>query len=135
MIVVAIIGILAAIAIPKFSNLIIKGHEASTKGNLGGLRSALAIYYSDMEGSYPTDTLQVLRLNGKYLSYVISPAKFPQVAGFNTGHPDSNTVLGQTSVDDTGGWVYDNIATDGNWGTLLANCSHSDSKGSFWTSY
>lgn len=53
MIVVAIIGILASIAIPKFADLIRKLQEATTKGNLGVLRSALSIYYVDNEGFYP----------------------------------------------------------------------------------
>ncbi|MBI5239194.1 MAG: prepilin-type N-terminal cleavage/methylation domain-containing protein, partial [Elusimicrobia bacterium] len=35
MIVVAIIGILAAIAIPKFASLIRKSSEGASKGNLG----------------------------------------------------------------------------------------------------
>ncbi|MDD5688057.1 MAG: prepilin-type N-terminal cleavage/methylation domain-containing protein [Elusimicrobia bacterium] len=53
MIVVAIIGILAAIAIPKFADLIRKSKEGATKGSLGALRSALTIYYGEMEGTYP----------------------------------------------------------------------------------
>ena len=53
MIVVAIIGILAAIAIPKFADLIKKSKEGSTKGSMGALRSALTIYYGEQEGSYP----------------------------------------------------------------------------------
>ena len=42
MIVVAIIGILAAIAIPKFAELIRKSNEGASKGNLGSIRSALS---------------------------------------------------------------------------------------------
>lgn len=53
MIVVAIIGILAAIAIPKFADLITKSKEGSTKGSLGAMRSALTIYYGEQEGTYP----------------------------------------------------------------------------------
>jgi len=53
MIVVAIIGILAAIAIPKFADLIKKSKEGATKGSLGALRSALTIYYGEQEGMYP----------------------------------------------------------------------------------
>jgi len=53
MIVVAIIGILAAIAIPKFADLIKKSKEGATKGSLGELRSALTIYYGENEGIYP----------------------------------------------------------------------------------
>ena len=43
MIVVAIIGILAAIAIPKFAELIRKSNEGASKGSLGSIRSALSI--------------------------------------------------------------------------------------------
>ncbi len=53
MLVVAIIGLLAAIAIPKFGNLVIKAREASVKGALGTLRSAISIYYANNEGQYP----------------------------------------------------------------------------------
>src|SRR5216684_2042121 len=82
MIVVAIIGILAAIAIPKFAQLITKGNEANTKGNLGALRSALSIYYGDTEGFYPADTLGgltgSLTASGKYMG-AIPVAKSPAV--------------------------------------------------------
>ena len=53
MIVVAIIGTLSAIAVPKFASLVRKSQDGATKGNLGRLRSAMSIYYSDMEGYYP----------------------------------------------------------------------------------
>src|SRR5438552_1723734 len=114
MIVVAIIGILAAIAIPKFAQLITKGNEANTKGNMGAIRSALSIYYGDMEEWYPTDTLTALTTQGKYLANVIAPAKYPQVSGNNTGHPDSNVVTGETQPTDGGGWSYDNVSGDSN---------------------
>ena len=50
MIVVAIIGLLAAIALPKFANLVTKAREATIKGKLGSLRSALSLYYADTAG-------------------------------------------------------------------------------------
>ena len=53
MIVVAIIGILAAIAIPKFADLVTKSKESAVKGSLGSVRSAISIYYSDTEGVFP----------------------------------------------------------------------------------
>src|SRR5882672_7951405 len=98
MIVVAIIGILAAIAIPKFSQLITKGNEANTKGNLGAIRSALSIYYGDTEGSYPsTSDLSGLTNNSKYMT-VIPVAKLPSVAALNSGHGDSSIITGTTAV-------------------------------------
>ncbi len=53
MIVVAIIGILAAVAIPKFADLIDKAKEASAKGNISSIRSAISIYYGAYEGLAP----------------------------------------------------------------------------------
>jgi prepilin-type N-terminal cleavage/methylation domain-containing protein len=134
MIVVAIIGILAAIAIPKFSQLITKSNEANTKGNLGALRSALSIYYGDMEGWYPADTLAVLAVSNRYMA-TVPVAKLPAVTSMNVGHGDTSLVTPETTPGDLGGWSYDNTSTDTNWGRLLVACSHSDSRGSRWTSY
>lgn len=53
MVVVAIIGIIASIVIPKFADMIRKAKEATTKGNLGTLRSGVKIYYAGNEGIYP----------------------------------------------------------------------------------
>src|SRR3954471_2960510 len=79
MIVVAIIGILAAIAIPKFAELIRKSSEGASKGNLGALRSAMSIYYGDMEGQYPAN-MTALTISGKYLT-TVPPAKAPNYHG------------------------------------------------------
>src|SRR3954468_18464129 len=68
MIVVAIIGILAAVAIPKFADLVTKSKEASVKANLGAVRSALSIYYGDSEGSYPGNLYDGLTTSSRYLS-------------------------------------------------------------------
>src|ERR1700757_3818100 len=86
MIVVAIIGILAAIAIPRFAEMIRKSAEGSSKGNLGAIRSALSIYYGDMEGQFPSD-LQYLTVNTKYLGQQMPISKAPNY------HPDSTAEL------------------------------------------
>src|ERR1700685_3583171 len=80
MIVVAIIGILAAIAIPQFANLVAKSQEGACKGNLGTLRSALSIYYGDTEGFYPVDNFNgSLIPSSKYLQG-IPGANLPKTA-------------------------------------------------------
>jgi general secretion pathway protein G len=132
MIVVAIIGILAAIAIPKFASLIRKSGEGASKGNLGSIRSSLSIYYGDMEGQYP-NKLEALTMNSKYLG-AIPVAKTPSY------HADSSAEVDATGVtandESTGaGWVFNNITTDPNVGQLNVNCTHTDTKGSVWTSY
>jgi MSHA pilin protein MshA len=58
-IVIAIIGILAALALPRFIDLSGSSKEASTKGALGTLRSTLATRYAasatgGATASYPT---------------------------------------------------------------------------------
>ena len=128
MIVVAIIGILAAIAIPKFASLIRKSSEGASKGNLGAIRSALSIYYGDMEGQYPTN-LAAMTIAGKYLNPIPS-AKAPNY------HADSSVVTeGVSSSADGGGWLYNNLSGDSNIGNLFVNCTHTDTKGSIWTTY
>ncbi|MDD5258564.1 MAG: prepilin-type N-terminal cleavage/methylation domain-containing protein [bacterium] len=49
MIVVAIIGIIAGIAVPRYISFIQRSKEANTKGNLGIIRSAISIYYADAQ--------------------------------------------------------------------------------------
>jgi prepilin-type N-terminal cleavage/methylation domain-containing protein len=138
MIVVAIIGILAAIAIPKFAALIRKSQEGTSKGNLGALRSTLSIYYGDMEGQYP-GVLYGLTLNSKYLG-AIPPAYVPNYHGDNS---TSGGWLGGCSPDfasddgfsSEGSWAYCATPTDVLFGSLAVNCTHTDTKGSVWSSY
>jgi prepilin-type N-terminal cleavage/methylation domain-containing protein len=144
MIVVAIIGILAAIAIPQFANLVSKSQEGRTKANLGSIRSALSIYYGDTEGWYPitaTQGLATLTFGGRYLQ-VVPNADLPATTQ-DAGHPavatENNNASGTTTVGapDVGGWWYDNNigGTSGTWGKVVVSCSHKDLRGQFWTSY
>lgn len=131
MIVVAIIGILAAIAIPKFADLIRKANEGATRGSMGALRSALSIYYGDMEGQYPGD-LSSLTVNQKYMKSIPTVKVPPH-------HPDNNSVQNSTnqSADGfaSGGWGYNNAPTNTNFGTLWVNCTHTDTRSKMWSEY
>jgi prepilin-type N-terminal cleavage/methylation domain-containing protein len=122
MIVVAIIGILAAIAIPKFADLINKSKEGATKGSLSSVRSAIQVYYGDNEGWFPTDSLASLTAGAKYLNE-IPKAKLP-----NTGHGDVAAVT--NTAGDDGGWLYFNVrAVPNTWGNFVVNCTHEDLRG------
>jgi prepilin-type N-terminal cleavage/methylation domain-containing protein len=127
MIAVAIIGILASIATVKYANLYRKAEEGGLQGNLGSIRSALSIYYADMDGLYP-QSLSVLTSSARYLKE-IPPAKVP---GY---HDASVLVTLASSADDGGGWVYNPDATHLRYGAALVNCIQTDSKGSVWSSY
>ena len=128
MIVVAIIGILAAIAIPKFADLISKSKEGATKGGLSTVRSALQVYYGDNEGWFPADNLACVTLNAKYINE-IPMAKLP-----GTTHGDSRSIgvvsAEGTNVADGGGWNYANApGVSVTWGNFVVSCTHEDIKG------
>ena len=153
MIVVAIIGILAAIAIPKFADLIRKSQEGATKGSLATVRSALKIYYADNEGVFPGDDLACLTVNGKYINE-IPKAKLP-----GTPHPESNKIcvsmlndpavcragLGAPSMWDgqLGAlWLYweqdqqpSMFGTPRHKGDFWIGCNHLDAKGTGWSTF
>ncbi|MDO8734379.1 MAG: type II secretion system protein, partial [Elusimicrobiota bacterium] len=132
MIVVAIIGILAAIAIPKFADLIKKSKEGSTKGSLGAIRSALTIYYGEQEGVYPKASLtasydgktgcEAGANEGAYIG------TFNQSAGpFLTKYLDKlpSVKLGITNLSDNTSTIY-NSSYDA---TVMAS---SGKRGSWW---
>ncbi|MFH2203857.1 MAG: type II secretion system protein [Elusimicrobiota bacterium] len=130
MIVVAIIGILSLIALPKFADMVRKAKEGATKGRLGAVRSALMIYYGDAPGFFPNDP-SVLTAGASYLD-AFTAAETPNY------HPKSAAVVlgsGAAALTDAGGWGYVNDATSQWYGTIVVNCTHTDSKGSIWTDY
>ena len=126
MIVVAIIGILAAIAIPKFADLVTKSKESAVKGSLGSVRSAVSIYYSDTEGVFPTTgSMGVALTSGSKYLKDLPFVSIPKPA--NHGNVNSEaTVLG-----DIGDWLYTS-ATEGH---VAVNCTHADTKTSIWSTW
>jgi len=132
MIVVAIIGILAAIAIPKFAEMIRRTKEGKTKCELGNLRSAIILYYSDMEGmQYPQNAAAISNETGpiqtKYLS------KMPTVKLGHGSHEETSDIDDFNAGDaltDLGNWGY--IATRG---SVFVNCNHTDTKGEYISSW
>jgi len=113
MIVVAIIGILAAIAIPRFANLIDRAREARTQGNLGAMRSALSICYGATDGTWPATLAALLPTYLDVVPTVLLPSAM--------GHAETS---GETAVaGDDGQWYYDGA------GTANVNCTHVDSGG------
>ncbi len=127
MIVVAIIGILAAIAIPRFAQMLEKSREGSTKGNLGSLKSAASIYYGDAQGVWPT-TLQAFSSYSfsKYLDN-ISPVKvtgsFVVGATSPAGAIVSMTTMVSVPTANGTGWLYDSTM-----GNVFVNSTVQDSK-------
>ncbi len=122
MIVVAIIGILAAIAIPRFANLIDRAREARTQGNLGAIRSAMSIYYGTTDGVWPP-TIAALAVDvapGPFLNAV--PTVLLPSAMHGGVETSAEDIVKNT---DTGEWGY-NVADDD--GVVVVNCTCIDSR-------
>jgi prepilin-type N-terminal cleavage/methylation domain-containing protein len=130
MMVIAIMALLLAIGVPKFALLIRQANEGSTQGKLGAIRGALSIYYADMEGVYPSDLTPMMTPGSKYLTGMIPV--YTQDHGNSTMVNYYDTV---TYDGDGGGWGYVNNVTNGQWGKIWVDCTHSDAKGTIWTQY
>jgi prepilin-type N-terminal cleavage/methylation domain-containing protein len=135
MIVVAIIGILAALALPKFASLVEKSREAATKGNLNSMTSAVSIYYGDNEGVYPTWLVtQGDYAFSKYLES-IPPVKATH-SGIGNGilETPSGTAVCHTTDElittKTTGWRYNMLN-----GHVFVNSSATDSKSVAYSTY
>ena len=141
MIVVAIIGILAAVAIPKYRDMMEKSREGATKGNIGAILSSISIYYTNTSGNWPDDIA-----DAAYRSFL------DVVPAVKVTHPDSGTQLSGKCRDvdipnagnngkgnaagkykfknNTDGWRYDPGA-----GGIWINNAQTDTKGTDYTSY
>jgi len=99
----SIIGILAAIALPKFVNLTSEANEAAAKGGLGAVRSAVAIRYAQdatatgFDGTFPTLAAS------DFMGGVI-PAN--QLTGDSAINHTSAVVAGDSPTHATAGWWY-----------------------------
>lgn len=146
MIVVAIIGILAAVAVPKFAEMLRKSKEGATKGSLTNMRSALTIYISDNEGLSPlgyinaTDAAAITAANPIELQTAIIPRYMEAYPTAKLGnyHSDANTITRVStpnrtgiSVDTSFGWMFTSVA-GGSW---WVSCTHSDTKNTFITNW
>ncbi len=75
-IVIAIVSILASIVTPQMNILVRKAGQATSKSNLGMMRTVIGVYYADMEGTYPFQRYPDGYLpyaNGMSLSEVLCP--------------------------------------------------------------
>ncbi|MBI3297764.1 MAG: hypothetical protein HYZ75_06350 [Elusimicrobia bacterium] len=125
--VLAFLGLIGAVVVSKFGDMMRSPEESSSRGNLGSIRSALSIYYGDLEGVYPSD-LSSLTVAGKYIGE-LPQAKTPKY------HKASTRVTPGATPSDSGGWGYNNVTADPNYGNVFVNCTHTDLRSRVWASY
>ncbi len=111
-IIIVILGILAAVAIPKYQDMTSQAKDAACRGALGGLRSGITIYYANQAvttGTAAWPTLTNLATVGTVMAQSIPKNPYQT----STSAPDSivTGVTKGTVVGARGGWAY--LATTG----------------------
>jgi type II secretory pathway pseudopilin PulG len=116
-----VLGVVAAITIPHFRTSLHESREGRTKANLGDLRGALAIYYSDNFGLYPADE----GTPETRLKSVLVPAYIKEIPYVELPHLHDkklNTV--QDRFDGRGDWLYSTLG-----GYVSVNSAAIDTRG------
>jgi len=111
MIVIVIVGILAAVAVPIYTGNVKKAKQSECDAALGTIRTALRVYYAE-HGAYPTvtnhavadwDTLDISThdLTGKYFSastYKLTSTANTYTITCDTSLWDPNRTLNQDGI-------------------------------------
>ena len=79
--VLAIVGLLAAIAVPSVEGAITRAEEAALRENLSVMRRALDDHFADA-GTYPPDLATLVER--RYLRFVPADPTAPEGAGWET---------------------------------------------------
>ncbi|MBU0686854.1 MAG: prepilin-type N-terminal cleavage/methylation domain-containing protein [Candidatus Margulisbacteria bacterium] len=102
--VIVILGILAAIAIPRYVDLSSMAKLNATKASMGSIRAAVAVAYAEAAAAG----------TAAYPASITGSLFVENVVPTNQLTPSSNTVVG--AYDGLGGWVYYSAS-----GTLESN--------------
>lgn len=125
-IIIVILGILAAVAIPKYQDITTEAKEAAARASLGSIRSGITIFYANQAVKTGTAIwpLQLeLETSGTVMEQILPKNPYQAIANA----PDS-IVTGITKgvvVGTRGGWAYNavsgevwlntNITGENNW--------------------
>ncbi len=100
--VIVILGILSAVALPTFFNLQDDARRAAVRGSLGGLRSGVAIWYARTAASdaasYPSIT-QLQSSPGGPMQFGIPLNPYTNSSGILAGAAETTSTAN--------GWIYD----------------------------
>jgi prepilin-type N-terminal cleavage/methylation domain-containing protein len=114
-IIIVVLGILAAIAIPKYQDISSDAKEASCRGALGGLRSGITIYYANQ--AVQTGTANWPPMDSLITPGVVMEQAIPKNPYCADGDYPDSIVVGVTKGTTVGtdcGWAY-NPATGEIW--------------------
>lgn len=114
LIVVSIIGILAAIVIPEFQNHTLQASETAAKDNLSILRKAIELYAMQHNGvapGYPGNVSSATPTETDLISQLLDAHtmnQFPENSfnGLSTVQVLANGAAFPAAADDSTGWIY-----------------------------
>lgn len=125
-IVIVVLGILSAVAVPRFIDFSGDAKVAATKGALGGVRSAVSNYYAFSAtpsggGTAAYPSLVELQTAGVVMAQTIPDNPYA------TGAVKNLVVAGTTkgTADTAGSWAY-NAATGEFWACTASGASEAD---------
>ena len=128
LITVVLFTVLLGFTVPKFISLVHKAQEGSTKHELVRLRTAIAAYYGENQGVYPTDDL------GSLVPRYIEAIAQVNVPGLEPSkHVSAGTY--ESAFTKTGGWAYVNDPSDPRFGDVFVNTDKEDSYGKAWNTH
>jgi prepilin-type N-terminal cleavage/methylation domain-containing protein len=106
-IIIVVLGILAAVAIPKYQDITAQAKEASCRASLGALRSGITIWYANKAVTTGTAAWPALTALATVDS-VMAQALPRNPYQLSTNAPDSivTGVTKGTIVGARGGWAY-----------------------------
>lgn len=128
MLVVAILGILAAVALLQYRGWIEKSAEGATKAGLGTLRNSAAIYYGDHEGQWPVELDDAPRCAfSRYITHIplvrVTGRFDPNLHTKPQGRWMEYSRRSEVPTDQNVGWLYDSST-----GNIYVNSTLRDSK-------
>ena len=127
---ILIILLVTLVFYPKFLDIIRKSNEATTRANLTALRNAIAVYYGDNEGRFPSANIveELLSDDGKYIKYI------PEAYCPPYTNPTNEITTEPTGK--SGKWAYQVEDSDSRQaGEIWVDCNKEDSKGVVWSTY
>lgn len=135
LIVVIILGILAAVVIPQFNSAASESKEAALASNLATVRQAIEMYKVQHDDAFPGATIVAQLTAGTDKAGAAGTAYGPYLRNgmpknpfysLSTGSADSVSVVTTTpaAADDSTGWLYNSVD-----GTIKANSTADGASG------
>ncbi len=108
-IVIAILGILALYALPKYQGVIKEARSSEARAQLGSVRSAIGIYYAKNHGKYPAQLDGTIFADGNVpeVEVTVGGAVNRSSTVTAAGTQDGSITATEVSNSNVGGWMYD----------------------------